>query len=234
MENKDYRSHYQIDAELFNYFENNKYDVDYNRRLHTCLRKLLSGSANKILDIGSGGGWSVETLSEFGNIHLFDLSHKNLCAIKHKSETNAVVGDALFLPFKKDCFDYVIISEVLEHINNPLNAIEQAFRVLKSGGKIIITTPYNEKIRYYLCVHCNKMTPANAHLHSFTVESMSQLLNKLKISSIKYVKFGSKILTVTRISYMLRFLPYCFWRLKDRLLNLMIDKPNTLITIIRK
>ena len=234
MENKDYKAHYQKDAELFSYFENDKYDIDYNRRLHTCIKKMVMGSGNKILDIGSGGGWSVSELSKNGQLFLIDLSQKNLKTIKLDSNAQAAVGDAIQLPFKENCFDYVIISEVLEHINNPAQAILDAFRVLKKGGKIIISTPYNEKIRYYLCIHCNQMTPANAHLHSFNITSMQEICKDLNTSSIIFHKFGSKLLTATRISYLLRWLPYWLWRSKDKFLNLIIDKPNTLITVIKK
>lgn len=234
MENKDYINHYKKDAELFSYFENNKYDADYNNRLHTFIEGFITGKNKKILDIGSGGGWSIQKFSKNGTLYLIDLAHNNLKSLKQKYVVNPTVGDAIKLPFKDNGFDYVIISEVLEHINNPEPAIREALRVTKKNGKIIITTPYNEIIRYYLCIHCNQMTPANAHLHSFTINSFEKLIDSNNYSNIKFYKFGSKILTVTRISYMLRFLPFWLWRMKDKFFNMLADKPNTLITVITK
>ena len=58
--------------------------------------------------------------------------------------------------------------------------IEKLIEKLKTGGKLIITTPYNEKLEYYLCVHCNLPTPKNAHLHSFNKQNIKEIIsNKL-------------------------------------------------------
>ena len=50
-------------------------------------------------------------------------------------------GDATRLPFPDHSFDRVICSEVLEHIPNYLNVIEELVRVLKPGGKLAISVP---------------------------------------------------------------------------------------------
>jgi len=39
-------------------------------------------------------------------------------------------------------FDYVILSEVLEHFHNPATAIRNCRRLLKKGGILLITTPF--------------------------------------------------------------------------------------------
>lgn len=44
--------------------------------------------------------------------------------------------------FKDEMFDVVICTEVLEHLYDPLLAIEEAYRVLKKGGKYIATVPH--------------------------------------------------------------------------------------------
>jgi len=236
LENKDYITHYQKDAELFSYFEENKFEKDFNNRLHSFIKTFIKGKYNKILDIGSGGGWSVEIIDEKNSLFLMDLSLKNLSEIKrnHKDRGFYIQGDALRLPFKNNSFNYIIISEVLEHINKPELIIKEAYRVLSEKGKIIITTPYEEKIKYYLCIHCNNITPANAHLHSFSIESFRRLCYELGYNNIEYYKFGNKLWTITRISYFLRFLPFWLWRAKDKVLNFILNKPNTLVVIIKK
>lgn len=234
MENRDYISHYQLDAELFSYFENNKFDEDYNNRLHSFINKFIKATNNKILDVGSGGGWSAKKLKKSGDLFLIDLSFKNLSIIKNSYDSYCIQSDAIKLPFRDNTFDYVIISEVLEHINKPEYAIKEALRVTKKEGIVIITTPFKEKIKYYLCIHCNKMTPANAHLHSFSIEKFKEMCKDFSYSEIKFYKFGSKLLTVTRVSYFIRFLPFWVWRMKDVFLNLLFNKPNTLVVILKK
>jgi SAM-dependent methyltransferase len=45
------------------------------------------------------------------------------------------------LPFKDGFFDAVLMEEVIEHLVNPDNAIREAFRVLKAGGLLLLSTP---------------------------------------------------------------------------------------------
>jgi len=234
LKNLNYKEHYKKDAEFFNYFENNKYDNDYNGRLHTFIINFIKGDNNYILDVGSGGGWITSKFKQKGNLFLTDLSYKNLHLIKKENNIESVVADAIALPYKKDKFDYIIMSEVLEHINEPDKVIESLMNLLKRGGKIIVTTPYNEKIKYNLCIHCNQLTPVNAHLYSFNIESMKNICSDFNFSSLDFYKFGNKLFTITRLSYLFRFLPFFLWRIIDKILNMVIDKPNTFITIITK
>jgi ubiquinone/menaquinone biosynthesis C-methylase UbiE len=45
------------------------------------------------------------------------------------------------LPFRNNCFDIVLLSEVLEHLQNPQAAMAEIARVLCAGGKAIVTSP---------------------------------------------------------------------------------------------
>jgi 2-polyprenyl-3-methyl-5-hydroxy-6-metoxy-1,4-benzoquinol methylase len=52
-----------------------------------------------------------------------------------------VVASALQLPFKDNSFDTVVSTEVLEHVPDPLRAMREMQRVLKPGGRLILSTP---------------------------------------------------------------------------------------------
>jgi ubiquinone/menaquinone biosynthesis C-methylase UbiE len=45
------------------------------------------------------------------------------------------------LKFRENIFDTVLMIEVLEHIPDDMKALKEAYRVLKPGGKLIITAP---------------------------------------------------------------------------------------------
>ena len=53
-----------------------------------------------------------------------------------------VVGDALKLPFQRDSFDCLVATEVLEHLRNPFHFADEALRVLRNGGSVIVTVPF--------------------------------------------------------------------------------------------
>ena len=59
-----------------------------------------------------------------------------------------VVGNILDLPFKGGFFDSLIITEVLEHIFDPLKAFEEAKRVLRPGGHVFISVPMTWGLHY--------------------------------------------------------------------------------------
>ena len=53
-----------------------------------------------------------------------------------------VVGDAHNLPFENEKFDNILCTEVLEHLHSPYIAISEMKRVLKKGGKLVLTTRF--------------------------------------------------------------------------------------------
>jgi SAM-dependent methyltransferase len=53
-----------------------------------------------------------------------------------------VLGDAQALGFTDASFDVVLCTEVLEHVPEPQRAIDEMFRVLKPGGRLLLTTRF--------------------------------------------------------------------------------------------
>lgn len=54
--------------------------------------------------------------------------------------------DANKIPTGNEYFDCIIISELLEHVENPEKILIEAFRVLKKDGKCLITMPFLYRI----------------------------------------------------------------------------------------
>ncbi len=55
---------------------------------------------------------------------------------------DCINSDANFLNFKSDVFDFIIITEVLEHLSDPSNVLNEIVRVAKKDAIIIISVPY--------------------------------------------------------------------------------------------
>jgi len=53
-----------------------------------------------------------------------------------------VYSDACALPFQRASFDWVLLLDVLEHVPAPDRTFDEAFRVLKSGGRLILQVPF--------------------------------------------------------------------------------------------
>lgn len=235
----DYKDHYQADAVAYDYFEEEPNSVSREEinRLHQYILDEIPGKTGWILDVGCGGGWLAKSLlGKNRNIISMDISDINpIKAVKNFSSPDhfGLVGDVLELPIKPNSIDCIIASEIIEHIVNPKKFLEQLYNVLTPGGKLIITTPYNELIRTSLCIHCNQLTPQNAHLHSFTEKSVTRFFPD-NVTSYKTKIFNNKLLVRLRLQKMLSFLPLGAYRFFDDLSVGLTKKAYRLMVVIEK
>jgi ubiquinone/menaquinone biosynthesis C-methylase UbiE len=58
------------------------------------------------------------------------------------NENHDIISDITAIPVESGTFDAVMCTEVLEHVPHPVDAIKEMVRVLRPGGKIIITAPF--------------------------------------------------------------------------------------------
>lgn len=235
----DYLNHYKIDAQEFDYFL--QYDSpitnDEINRLHQKIVSRIPKSANLFLDVGCGNGWlSKQIVDKERKVISMDISlinpRKALKNFKHQNHFG-LVADVFNLPIQDNSMDCIVASEIIEHVPNPKLFIDKLLKALKKGGKIIITTPYNEKIEYHLCVHCNKPTPVNAHLHSFNEKNIKQLIPE-NISKWEYSTFANKYVAKLRLYLLIKNWPFKIWERIDAMLNKIIKSPTRLMIEIEK
>ena len=106
-------------------------------------------SGSKIIDIASGTRPYKHLFThceyyshEFeGNKEIIDSFRGEMDKTDYENRHD-YNGDILNLPIEDESFDYVLCTEVLEHVFNPIEAIKELTRICKKGGKIIITTPF--------------------------------------------------------------------------------------------
>ena len=84
----------------------------------------------RVLDIGSGG-------SSYG-----EFFPNRLCVDIDEKRKPDIVADVHNLPFKDGEFGVVLCTEALEHFKEPQRAINEINRVLKKGGRLILTTRF--------------------------------------------------------------------------------------------
>lgn len=224
---RDPVTHYRTDAEVFDYFETPPpIEGEFWQRMHTALIKTLKLRAGMhIVDVGSGNGWVSQTLQGRNiTVTSVDLSRSNIRRIRETYGTEGIIAVAGSLPVCDKSVDAVIASEVIEHLNDPQQAIREFIRIVKPGGRVVISTPYREKIKMNLCIHCNRLTPSNAHLHSFDENQLISMFSHEDIHEIRYHRIGNKVLLHSRIYYLLRWIPYPLWSIIDRMANMLIGK----------
>jgi ubiquinone/menaquinone biosynthesis C-methylase UbiE len=109
---------------------------------------LIVAPDDLILDVGCGFGENLFKIErpKFRGIGI-DVAVPyilwNYQQTKKQGKTNLdfLVADVHYLPFKRETFDEIIFSEVIEHILNPKEALKDLHRVCKKEGYVILTTP---------------------------------------------------------------------------------------------
>jgi len=235
----NYIEHYQKDAVAFDYFEERRGATKHDeRRVREYIISKVPKNVQSILDVGCGSGWVAKTfIKRRVKVHSLDITKINpskALELYPSQKHFGVVADSFHLPFADSSFDCVIASEIIEHVVDPAAFIKEVFRVVSRGGKLIITTPYREKLMYYLCIHCNQMTPVHAHIHSFDEKMLGGYYKGNDLESFKFKTFGNKLLIFLRTYIVLQFLPFWLWRLKDRIANLIYKNPIHIICIYSK
>lgn len=107
-------------------------------------QSIVHKSGLRILDIGCGTGETLTFLENYldkPKLYGVDSSAVAIDFAKKRGHRNILKVDAQKLPFKEGTFDYVLLLDVIEHIEDDAATILEAKRVLRRGGYIIITTP---------------------------------------------------------------------------------------------
>ncbi len=126
--------------ELFKYSYMKKEKVNLIKR---SLKKIDNNS--KVIDIGCRQGVVSYFIRELGGKWLHcDTEMETLKTASSILKKNIVrIGESL--PFKRESADYVFSLDILEHLDNDKALLNEINGVLKSGGKIIISTPISGK-----------------------------------------------------------------------------------------
>lgn len=104
---------------------------------------------DRVLDAGCGDGAFARALADHGAAVIgVDVSHE---AIRRARRARAgmdlrVVPEGVPLPFAEDAFDVVWAGEVLEHVVDPVAWLADVRRVLRWGGRLVLTTPYHGRV----------------------------------------------------------------------------------------
>lgn len=144
-------------------------NVIYQRHLvaYNEAAKLIQG---KVLEIGCGEGYGLSILAEHAEEYVA-IDKFNTNVAQFAGQNNNISFLQMSIPpidFPDNTFDSIVSFQVIEHIENDETMVAEMARILKSGGRMVLTTP-NIKM---------SLTRNPWHVREYTVAQLSQLLQK--------------------------------------------------------
>ncbi len=118
-----------------------------------------------LLDLGTGtGDLAREALTQFpqAKITATDFTHEMMRVGKQNGALNFSTADALHLPFNDSSFDAVISGFLMRNVINLNQALDEQYRALKNGGRIVIldtTRPKKNILSPFIWIHMHVIIP---------------------------------------------------------------------------
>jgi SAM-dependent methyltransferase len=181
------------------------------------LKWLAPQKGEKVLDIACGDGeLSLRIAAKGADVYGLDMSAEGIASAQRlakiaKLKCEFTIGDAERLPYADGFFDNIVCSSSLEHFKDDAQSLNEMHRVLKPGGKAVLTVdsftyPINPALKEQHREMCSVE-------HYYTREDMAAALKDagLTLSRSEY------LLTSGLTSFFIRF-----WIKYNRLNNLFI------------
>ena len=192
------------EEELFNHYNNYPIGYGVDSAITTIrINEVLDGfekfrKTNNMLDVGCGPGlflieakkrgWEVYG-TEFTDNQLAYLNDKGIKTLKGKLSDDS---------FEASMFDVIISSEVIEHINNPVEEMQQFHRLLRKGGLVYITTPNFNAIERFLLKGDYEIIEYPEHLSYYTPTTINLLLTNNGFKKLKVTTTGISIARIKK------------------------------------
>lgn len=141
--------------------------------------------SSTMLNVGSGTGGTLPILEKHCKVTNADMSTDAIQYLKGEGY-DAVLFDGNRLPFDSNSFDVVASLDVLEHTPNDVTALKEWLRVLKPGGKLILTVPAYQWL-------WSSHDEDNLHFRRYSKRSLRKVIN------------SQNKVTLDKLSYMIAF-----------------------------
>lgn len=162
-------------------------------------RQRRGSESLKVVDVGCGDGRSLFSLFENGFLEIgdqvvgLDLSPARIDNLKRLSRPiEGVVGSITELPFENDSFDFIICSQVIEHIPDQQQAINELRRILRPQGFLFLSTVLKKPYAWYFYRNSeNRWVLDPTHIREYSSEKEVETL--LEAGGFEVVKRSRRL-----------------------------------------
>ena len=143
------------------------------------IKKFLPAGKPKILNVGAGSGYDLETLKKYGDVYVIDINKNVLRLIPKNLFFEKKLGDACKIPYKSNFFDIAVSFDVLEHISDDNTAVSEIRRVMKKNGYFVFSVPAFPSI-------FSSHDMVLGHKRRYTKKSLAKLLSEFRNLKLNY------------------------------------------------
>ncbi len=162
------------------------------------LKNLFPDKKLRFLDFGCGKGVITEKIHALHPAYTIsgvDISSKALNVAKKRIKNGEfrLIDESQHIPYPDNTFDIVLASDVLEHIYDTKTAFRELARVLKPGGTLIITVPYNGKLKMLIAVLIGfefYFDPSSPHIRHYSPKTLSRCVTNTGLSVVRIGYYG--------------------------------------------
>ncbi|MBI2446480.1 MAG: methyltransferase domain-containing protein [Parcubacteria group bacterium] len=153
------------------------------------ISKLLLHVGGRVLDLGAGSAKYKEMILQKAS------KYRSCDAVKGKNIDD--ICDVLNLQYPPESFDTIISTQVMEHVSNPYQMATEIYKVLKPGGKVIVTVPF------LIPMHSDP-----DDYFRFTASGLSEIFKQSGFAIIESGHYGGFFMVLSEIIHFSWFNPY--------------------------
>jgi ubiquinone/menaquinone biosynthesis C-methylase UbiE len=159
----------------------------------------------KLVDVGCGDGAFLSHMRDLGwSVEGVDFDEKAIRNAKSKYGLALIHGDLRSAHFPENTFDAITMKHVIEHVPDPVALLEEARRILKPKGRLVVTTPNaggygHKKFRQYWYG-----LDQPRHLHVFSLAALRNCARRAGLDILEVFSSAANADTFVGGSYSIR------------------------------
>lgn len=143
------------------------------RRLRTMF--IGDGTPGKLLEVGCGSGRFLHRMRRAGwQVRGADFDPAVARRVREKYGLHVDEGDLAALDYPAGAYDVVAMSQVIEHVHDPLALLRECARVLRPGGRLVLSTPNAASLAHRRYGRDWRGLEPPRHLHVFTPNALAE------------------------------------------------------------
>jgi 2-polyprenyl-3-methyl-5-hydroxy-6-metoxy-1,4-benzoquinol methylase len=158
------------------------------------LRDIVEGSVmwlnslrpGKLLDVGCGNGQFLDRMRELG-WGVIGVEPDKQAAKVARERLGLSIHEGLLekIAFPDETFDAVTMNHVVEHLPDPINTLRECHRILKKGGRLVVTVPNIESLGHHLCREAWRGLEVPRHLFLFSLPTLRACVERSELQVLE-------------------------------------------------